>query len=303
MSNQHRNITRKVAGGRRGVFTVLLCALGALQLADNVHASSPIMVLAFQVSDERIDSVGDAVMYHNDFRSLRRRLQDPLPASDPDRGFLNAVTDTVGSFFSSIFSAIGDFFDALFSGSSQPRNTARQSSSTSSGSTAPLEGVGKLLMVLIIVAILAILIVIVALAVKSQDRKRAASATQPADNPEDLSNLSVAPGETTAATYEARAVQLAAHGNYRAAIRELLLGAMSWIERDGSIRYRRGLTNRDYLRSVWRRTEKRNAFGVVALAFEQIHFGRREPTEEMFDQSLRAFQEAFREEETANSAI
>ena len=72
---------------------------------------------------------------------------------------------------------------------------------------------------------------------------------------------------------------------------------MSWIERAGLIRYRRGLTNRDYVRCVWRRPSQRESMLATASSFELIWFGRRTPTEEMFVQCLAGFQGAFREEE------
>ncbi len=96
---------------------------------------------------------------------------------------------------------------------------------------------------------------------------------------------------------------MARDGNYRLAIRELLLGSMSWIERAGLIRYRKGLTNRDYVRSVWARMDKREAYLMTATQFEYVFFGRRVPTAEMFEQCLTSFRGAFREEETPTAAV
>ena len=118
-----------------------------------------------------------------------------------------------------------------------------------------------------------------------------------------LSDVTTPPGELAASTYESRAMQFASTGNYRAAIRELLLGSMSWIERAGLIRYRKGLTNRDYLRSVWRREDKREGYLITASKFEYVYFGRRTPTAEMFDMCLASFQGAFREEEAPTAAV
>ncbi|MGV2334246.1 MAG UNVERIFIED_CONTAM: hypothetical protein LVR18_09045 [Planctomycetaceae bacterium] len=50
---------------------------------------------------------------------------------------------------------------------------------------------------------------------------------------------------------------------------------MSWTERAGLIRYRKGLTNRDYIRCVWRRQMQRDAMLATATHFELICFGRR----------------------------
>jgi hypothetical protein len=80
---------------------------------------------------------------------------------------------------------------------------------------------------------------------------------------------------------------------YKEGLRELLLGAMSAAERRGFIRFRRGLTNRDYWYSV--RGPARESFGSIASAFEQVYFGRREATADGFRESCRAFQKSFRE--------
>ena len=269
-------------------------------------AASPVadacLLPSGQLTDQQIDSVGDQVMQHNDFRSMRRRLQDPLPAADPDKGFLNQVGDWIGELFGSMFDSIGSFFDWLFSSNQQPRPTTQRQATNSSGGGSSMNGIGEILMIAMIVALLAVLVMIASLAIRSRDRRLSQSALLPDSDLEDPGNLSRPPGEMQVSAYEARALQLASAGNYRAAIRELLLGAMSWIERRGLIRYRRGLTNRDYLRAIWRTTEKRNAFAVIGLNFERIFFGRRDATDEMFRSTLQAFREAFREEETAGTA-
>ena len=88
-----------------------------------------------------------------------------------------------------------------------------------------------------------------------------------------------------------------------AAIRELLLGSMSWIERAGLIRYRKGLTNRDYVRSVWRRTDKREGYLTTASSSNLCTLDDRTPTAEMFELCLTSFQGAFREEEAPTAAV
>jgi hypothetical protein len=75
-------------------------------------------------------------------------------------------------------------------------------------------------------------------------------------------------------------------------MRELLLGAMSASERRGLIRFRRGLTNRDYFFSV--RGPARESFGFIASAFEHVYFGRREATPDAFRDSCRAYQRSSR---------
>lgn len=103
------------------------------------------------------------------------------------------------------------------------------------------------------------------------------------------------PGEYSPSFYEDRAIQLAATGDFRAAIRELVLGGMSWTERAGLIRHRRGLTNRDYVRAVWRDAARREALLLIVENFDLVFFGRRPAEESQYERCLAAFQESFRD--------
>jgi hypothetical protein len=102
-----------------------------------------------------------------------------------------------------------------------------------------------------------------------------------------------APGELDPDEYWRRALGHGEKRNFREGMRELLLGAMSASERRGLIRFRRGLTNRDYFYAV--RGPARESFGLIASAFEQVYFGRREATADAFRDSCRAYQQSFRE--------
>ena len=102
-----------------------------------------------------------------------------------------------------------------------------------------------------------------------------------------------APGELDPDEYWRRALSHGEKRHYREGMRELLLGAMSALERRGLIRFRRGLTNRDYFCSV--RGPARESFGSIASAFEHVYFGRREATADAFRDSCRAYQKSFRE--------
>ncbi len=104
------------------------------------------------------------------------------------------------------------------------------------------------------------------------------------------------PGELASEEYLNRALALAEGANYNAAIRQLLLGTMSWIERRGLIRYRRGLSNRDYLRAVAEKAHLREPFEHIVVLFEQVYFGRRMATPEGFQECLQEYQRAFRSE-------
>lgn len=102
-----------------------------------------------------------------------------------------------------------------------------------------------------------------------------------------------APGELDPDEYWRRALACGEKRHYREGMRELLLGAMSALERRGVIRFRRGLTNRDYFYSV--RGPARESFGSIASAFEHVYFGRRQATADSFRDSCRAYQTSFHE--------
>ncbi len=112
---------------------------------------------------------------------------------------------------------------------------------------------------------------------------------------EDAITPATPPGEYSPSFYEDRAMQFATAGDYRAAIRELVLGGMSWTERAGLIRHRRGLTNRDYVRAVWRDASRREALLLIVESFDLVFFGRRPAEESQYERCLAAFQESFRD--------
>jgi hypothetical protein len=116
--------------------------------------------------------------------------------------------------------------------------------------------------------------------------------------PEEGLAVMTPPGELPADEYVRRAMQYAAAGDHKAAIRELLLGTMSWIERAGLIRFRRGLSNRDYLRAVWRRPASRDSMSGIVDAFDRTYFGRRTATAEVFENCLELYRRGFTANET-----
>lgn len=103
-----------------------------------------------------------------------------------------------------------------------------------------------------------------------------------------------APGELPADAYLAESRKLAAAGKYREAVSQLLWGAMSWIERAGLIRYRRGLTHRDYLRSVRSEQDLHEAMRAMVRVYEPLGFGRRTPEPKHYESSLSQYETAFR---------
>ena len=242
-----------------------------------------------------IRDAADRVMQQHDYRSVRRRVLEQIPDKpDGDGGFLLNLLDAVGD-------GVGNFLEWIFSGLFSRPN--RVNPGRAPTPAAPPAGSGpdfsfaKMLLFVGLAVLIVLVIWIVAAVVRTSDGRRKLNSDGLFGDDEDLANLSVPPGELAASTYEGRALQMSRDGNYRGAIRELLIGSMSWIERAGLIRYRKGLTNRDYVRAVWKQEPRRDAYIATAMAFERIYFGRREATAEMFRDCLTSFQSSFREEE------
>lgn len=101
------------------------------------------------------------------------------------------------------------------------------------------------------------------------------------------------PGELAADVYLQRALEFARGGDYRSAVAQLLLGAMSAIERRQWIRYRRGLTLADYLRSVRTQPATYSGLTTVVRVYEPIEYGRQPATEAQFQTALNGYQQGF----------
>jgi hypothetical protein len=255
-----------------------------------------------EIPDDLIDRAGEQVMNGHGFRSLRRHLLEQIPEPETQDGFLEQSLQWLGEQLSAGARAIGDFFEWLFmSDSSVPAGGGGTSTPPASwngetgGGGASID-FASLMTTAAIAVIVLLLMVIAAMIVKSVERRRPRVGLVTEAGL--LSDVTTPPGDQAVSTFESRAVQLAAEGQHRAAVRELLLGSMSWVERAGMIRYRQGLTNRDYVRALWRRPDKSAAFAATALQFEYLYFGRRAATPAMFEECLRNFREAFRVEET-----
>ena len=102
-----------------------------------------------------------------------------------------------------------------------------------------------------------------------------------------------APGETPADVYAARAKELAAGGRYREAIAQLLLGAMSHLERAEMIRFRQGLTLRDYLRAARQEQQRYTALKSMVRVYEPLGFGRRRANQQLFERTLSGYETGF----------
>ena len=69
---------------------------------------------------------------------------------------------------------------------------------------------------------------------------------------------------------------------------------MSHIERAGWIRFRRGLTYRDYLRATRDHAQAHEALRDIVGTYEPLGFGRRPASGEHFTKSLERYEEGFR---------
>ncbi|QDU07214.1 DUF4129 domain-containing protein [Gimesia aquarii] len=103
----------------------------------------------------------------------------------------------------------------------------------------------------------------------------------------------VSPAENEASIYLQRAKKFAKSGDYHNAIVQLLYGSMSFIERSGWIRFRKGLTYRDYLRAARPHGLPGDSFRKIIRTYEPLGFGRREATKEHFESTLNSYEAAF----------
>lgn len=155
---------------------------------------------------------------------------------------------------------------------------------------------GNILTVFVWVGISAVVVLMIFLAVKalsSTEWKKQSSDKRPFEIEEGDDGIHMAPGELTADEYRARAMKLAAKQEYREAISQLLLGAMSWAERNELIRFRRGLTYRDYLRAVGQQPAQQSAFHTLITTYEPLGFGRRTASQSIFEKTLTEYENSF----------
>lgn len=225
------------------------------------------------LSSDQIRKISEDVMDHNDFRRLRERDRNA------DEGFL-----------SRLFKSLDDK-----SGQGNSDNGNGRSGSAVANSIAG--GIGQLFMVIALLAVAVLIGLAIVLIVRSfEKRKRSTNMAGP-PSPIEIENItSTPPGEIPTEQYRLRAEECARTGDYRGAVRQILLGCMSWIERSGQIHFRRGLTNRDYWRAVCRQEPRGLAFGSIAFEFEKVFFGRRQATAEMYQACLNHFLKEFHEQ-------
>ena len=181
------------------------------------------------------------------------------------------------------------------------------SSSGSSGPTIPTgsgAGVGAAfgaivqflgIAFLVIVAAVILYFVVMGLTSYFRDRKsrtsKIATTTAAANDPLEPDQ---SPGDLPADVYVDRARALASEGKFREAIAQLLLGGMSHLERAGIVKFRKGLTHRDYVRASRSEPGHNQAMRQMVKLYEPLGFGRRTPNRDQFEQSLSAYQTGFR---------
>ncbi|QDT93889.1 DUF4129 domain-containing protein [Gimesia algae] len=130
------------------------------------------------------------------------------------------------------------------------------------------------------------------------ERKKKATPTEA--NPDLQGSLTleeiISPAERESSIYLQRAKVLAQEGDYHNAIIQLLYGSMSYIERSGWIRFRKGLTYRDYIRAARPHGLPCDSLRQMIRTYEPLGFGRRKATREHFESTLKHYESAFQKQ-------
>jgi hypothetical protein len=119
----------------------------------------------------------------------------------------------------------------------------------------------------------------------------------------DVSVGATPPGELPADEYLRRAQLAAANGIFSEAIAQLLLGTLSATERHGLIRFRKGLTYRDYRRALRKIRPAQEAFQQLCGIYLPVGFGRRQAGRDQFDESLRHYRQVVQSVETPTAGV
>lgn len=216
---------------------------------------------------ETVQQTVQQILEHPDYRHLFQEDDTPEPHSD----------DTLPQW-------VVDFLEWLF-GSNETREIGGAS----------LLGLTSLLFYLALVVLVVVVVVLLVALLRGLNLDRNGPQSPELLDQEAITP-STPPGDVPVNEYEQRAILSARQGDFRSAIRELVLGAMSWTERAERIRYRRGLTNRDYVRALWSDELRRDALLDIVGAFELVFFGRRNADEAMFRSCLHQFRQSFLQE-------
>src|SRR5262245_35995887 len=157
-----------------------------------------------------------------------------------------------------------------------------------------VSGLGTVLKWLAYAVLAAICALIIWLVVRAVNRYRGRQHTGRRGRSFEEGEVDLPPGDLPADEYLRRAMELAERGMIREAIAQLILGAMSFTERNGLIRFRRGLTHRDYLRALRGQTGPHQALRTIVGVYEPICFGRRPAHIDHYRTSLDGYQTGFR---------
>jgi hypothetical protein len=157
-----------------------------------------------------------------------------------------------------------------------------------------VSGLGTVLKWLAYAVLAAICALIIWLVVRAVNRYRARQNTGLRGRSFEEGEADLPPGDLPTDEYLRRAMELAERGMIREAIAQLILGAMSFTERNGLIRFRRGLTHRDYLRALRGQTGPHQALRTIVGVYEPICFGRRPAHIDHYRTSLDGYQTGFR---------
>jgi hypothetical protein len=203
-------------------------------------------------SDQIPEEFGD-IFSQSEFRGLREKKPQPAESEMPE---------WLKKFF--------DWLENLFRGSGNA-----------------LSGLGTLVRILAYTVLAAICCLIIWLVVRAVNKyKERQTVGSRARGSFEEGEGEIPPGDLPADEYLKRAAEFAEQQQFREAIGQLILGAMSRTERSGLIRFRRGLTNRDYMRALRGRAMQHDAFRTIAGVYEPICFGRRNAQIEHYRTSL-----------------
>ncbi len=153
------------------------------------------------------------------------------------------------------------------------------------------DGMSPIAWVVIGIALVSVVIaLIVMLAATSRSSRSPPSQGLASDADTNPLLLDGPPGDEPVEHYIERARAAADAGDYRASVAHLLLGGMSLLERARLVRYRRGLTNHDYLRALRKEPERRSLLAVVVGHFDEIYYGGRDADRRRYTDALAALE-------------
>jgi hypothetical protein len=225
-------------------------------------ATAPALVAPALDEADQIGKEFEEILAQPEFRRLRTEKAEPTDAELPE-------------WFKKFLDWLGDLF------------TVR------GGNYSGLGGILQALAYAVLAAVCCLIIWLVVRAVQSYRGRNRIGARGRRNFEEGEGDLP--PGDLPADEYLRRAAELAQQGKFREAIGQLILGAMSRAERAGLIRFRRGLTNRDYLRALRSQGPQHEAFRAIVGVYEPICFGRRTAEANHYLASLGEYQAGFRE--------